>query len=484
MKKTQIILAALAAISTAHFASAQTSVVITGSTAFRASASNAIRNVFTASGNSLTGYAYSGTSFTGATYQTFVGNISGMSNPVTVKTQWTGAVAGINAVSNQATVNVSVLPDTQPISSGGTSGASITSNVSAKADIGFADNLQSSTAFTTNALAQEKVGIIPFAWVAGKDAIPGITNITHQMARSLLTNGVVRASQFTGVATDSQTIYAGGRDNLSGTRVTTLAELGYGTQNGVTQFKPATFGTGTSANVVSTIDIQTLNGNNGETSGGTLANYARYTTNTASDVFNGVQDNPAFIIYVGEADSYAAVYGVGGGVTGNGAGNGRYLTYNGVKAFDGVAKSPASVTTTAGSPILTGLTDTTGVIAGQIVSGNNIAGGSVVVSTTSTTITLDKNVLAGGTTTNARIGALIASVVREGAYPFWNYEYVNYLASRVNSASGTEPIKSKGVFKNLLAGRVSGFDYGFSGLADDASFKVARGEDGGVLTAK
>ncbi len=497
MKNTQIALAALAAISSVHYASAQTTIVLTGSSAFRAAAVNGVLEVFNTAGNSLSGYGYNGTSFTGATYHIFKGNIAGMSNPVTVKTNWTGSARGVNAVSNAATVNINTLLDATATSPTGTSGASTASLTTAnKADIGFADNLQTSTVYQTNpygATNETKVGIVPFAWVIGQNGDANITSISTQTAKTLLSGGFTTASQFTGNASHTQRIFLGGRDDDSGTRITTLAETGYGVQTPVTQYRPITFGSGGTANKLATINLTLSSGNSGESSGGTLLNYARYETSNVTDAsgLSGLSNGSmSFVIYVGETDSYGAVFGVGGGNVGNSAGNGRYLSFNGVNPFTGIAKRPASTETTINSPTINVPVGTvTGLIAGQIVSGTGIAGGSIIVSTkpaatapvtTLDQITLDKNstvtqtVAGTNDAKNVQIGALVPAAIKNGAYPFWNYEYIGNLTLTAN----------KQIFRDALVNSVTNVTFGFSGLADDNSFRYTRGEDGGILVSK
>jgi hypothetical protein len=479
MTKRSILMASAAALSMVQVASAaDITIRITGSSAFRASTSNAILGIMTFP-NAGMGYGYNGTNFTGATTQIFKGSVAGITGTVTVKTRWTGSVQGIRDVALDQ--NISVYETTY----GGTTPVTLTStgvpnypgdrNVNEHADIVLADNTQGSTTTISPAIdVFNKVGIVPFAFVASRNVPAAVTNITAQQHKALVNVGSVPASLFTGVLTDTIPVYAVGRDTGSGTRLTALAETGYGTQSRVTQFVAG--GTGTNGAVandtVTTIAATANEGNEGETSGGTLANYLRWNTSNVADNFFGIPARPiSFIGYLGETDSYAAVYGIGSSATSANAANARYLTYNGVAGFGGVASRQA-ITTTSGNATVT-VPSTAGIIPGQIVSGTGVGPGAVVVSVNSaTSLTLDKNSTATGTASNGQIGALLPARVRNGQYTFWNFEYLGYKTSTY--APNTDGSR----FATALTTRIRDVDYSFSGLADDTSMKVTRETDG------
>lgn len=477
--KTTILAAGIAALALVQSASADVTIHLTGSSAFRAATSNGILNIMTFPGGGQ-GYAYDGASFTGATYQIFKGVVSGIPGVTTVKTQWSGSVEGIRDVS--AGNNISFLIDAQTVSTGGTSGASTAAaNLAAEpAEVALADNTQNSTAFKTPAINTVfKVGIVPFAFVAGQNTPATFTNLTAQLEKAIVGSGFILTSLITGNAADTTRIYAMGRYPGSGTRLTTLAEIGYGTLTPVTQYHPVT----KTGNTINNIDITAAGlsnaGDDGETSGGSLADILRLNSTSVTDNFDGTGPQSIGIIsYLGENDSYRAVFGIGGS-SGTGAGNARYLSYNGVSAFGGVASKPATVATTLNNPVVTlPAGGTAGIIAGQVITGTGIAPGSIVVSINAAAnqLTLDKNATATGSATNAQIGALLPTVVRQGAYSFWNYEYISWKSAVVSG--------DKATFATALKNRILNFDYGFSGLADDASFQVFRDVDGGVIQHK
>src|SRR5262245_53252449 len=123
--------ASLVAVVFAQSAFADVTIRITGSSAFRAATHTAIKNLMDLSGTN-NDYAYNGTNFTVANFAIFRGTIQGIPGTVTIKTSWSGSVAGVRDL---VTSNpVSFLPDATGVSAAGTSGASTTSNESSVPD--------------------------------------------------------------------------------------------------------------------------------------------------------------------------------------------------------------------------------------------------------------------------------------------------------------------------------------------------------------
>ncbi len=489
MKKTYILAASIAALSMIQDASAATGIRLTGSTAFRSATVNAIKNVMTFSGNGE-GYGYVGTSFTGAASHIFIGKIPSVSatEVFTIKTNWSGSGAGIRDVS--VPNNLPFIADGTTVSPSGT--PNLATSVSEAPEIAMSDNKQSSTTFLTpNLNIAFKVGIIPFAYVASKDTPAGVTNMTAQNFKALYNTGRIAVSFFTNNPADTQYIYAVGRDPFSGTRLDSLAEPGYGTQNVVRQYKPTLSTTAGSLNTVLSIAQYPPTasvpdaGNDGESSGGTVGKFLRYTTMNVTDTARGTTAPTSFIGYVGEADSYTAVFDAFTSLTGADQGNARYLSFNGVAGYGGTAKKPATVSVTNGSPVVGlvagALNDTTGLVVGQVISGNGIAPGASILSINAgaNTITLDRNsTVTDGALAGVVIGALLPSTVRNGTYTFWNYEQMLWKSSVI----GTSGFKFSGA--TAIKNRILNFDYSFAGLADDASMTVSRDEDGGFLSQK
>src|SRR4249919_2553174 len=143
MKTLKISMAALVAVACASVAQAQTTVRITGSTAYRTQTHNAIRNIYDAGFT----YGYTGASFGGAQQAIFHGTIGGQT--VHIKTAWSGAEGGMQTVAGS--VSIAFLPDSTSTSTGGTSGATVATPGNggdvAVPDVGMADQFQSSSAF-------------------------------------------------------------------------------------------------------------------------------------------------------------------------------------------------------------------------------------------------------------------------------------------------------------------------------------------------
>ena len=256
---------------------ADVTINITGATAFRSAASTAIKNSFTS-----VNYAYNGTSFTGATYQIFKGSFPGVSGNTTIRTNWSGSVEGIRDLSQQN--SISFLPTSTTMSSAGTANATTSGLESAVAALAFSDIYAASTPYDNGSVEGTVAGIIAFRFVANPTANGTLTNITAQQFRNLATNGNTPASLFTGNASHTTPVYLTGRNDGSGTRVSVLAETGYGYSQLLQQYKGTTSGSGSSivlsalqlwptadgTNVSNIYNTDTA-GNGGYFSGGTVA---------------------------------------------------------------------------------------------------------------------------------------------------------------------------------------------------------------------
>ena len=294
-------------------ASAQTTIVMTGSTAFRSQTHAGILAAMDAA--PAPQFKFTGGTLGSANAAVFVGNCLG--NPVIIKCSWSGSSGGIQTTSATApALTVGTLDTTGVAVSPGTSGATDPRNPKInplRPDIAMGDSTQSSTPFrgvvatnpsptppgvtgntyvtlldatinstsaNPNAVhgAPSAVGIVPFRWVVSKSGPAGL-NMTNQFAQALYnTVGAAPLALLTGLAADEgTTVYATGRDPDSGTRVIVLAEARVATpvvQNTITA------AAGAMTNVVLSSALNNppgLNGyaiaagDNGESSGGTLA---------------------------------------------------------------------------------------------------------------------------------------------------------------------------------------------------------------------
>ena len=331
MKMTKTALAALIAFAFAGIASAQTTVRITGSTAFRAATATAIGNIL----NPGYTYGYIGANLNGANQSTFVGTTKTGNISVIIKCSFAGSVGGVQTIAQQSPVVTTANPyisETNALTATGlvlTAGTA-TFDSPANADIAMSDTYQSSTAFTGtgyNTLADTVVGVVPFVWTKGAHSdtavaasLATVTNITPLLARAILTGGAP-LSMFTGTVADSTVyVYAMGRDEDSGTRLTTFAESGFGVFGSPIQYE-ATIASG-AINSIAAYHAQTVlgisysAGHSGYSSGGTLA--TTLNTPVAAAARDALNSKFALFAYFGVNDAN----GVNGGANN--------LTYNGV----------------------------------------------------------------------------------------------------------------------------------------------------------
>ena len=235
MKLKNSLLLAAATFVAASSANAQTVIDITGSTAGRSAVHNAIRTVL-----SNETFAYNGANFNGASKVIFKGDISG--TPVIIRTSWSGSAAGVRDVAqNNSSVWFPVTTiDTISLNNTAVSMANSSANtVQDTPEIAYSDVFQSSTIYGSPTLTDDKAGIIPFKFYASADAPATLTNISSLQARSLFGSGYIPLAVLSGNSTDQATyIYATGRDPESGTRITGMAEVGYGVFGAVQHYQP------------------------------------------------------------------------------------------------------------------------------------------------------------------------------------------------------------------------------------------------------
>jgi len=222
--------------------------------------------------------------------------------PVTVRMFWSGSAAGVRDISNAPQLNNSYIAADYATAGQNNSAPLAAASDETVSEIGFSDVFQTSTAFTTNTLASEvQVAVLPFVFMKNDGAPAGLTNMTPALFAALYGGlGELRLSMFTGLpADDSHTVYAGGRNDESGTRITSLANCYYPLSLGVNQYT----GSGDPATL-------TFVGNSGYSSGGDVATLLSSTTSAGTSL----------VAYVGITD--------GGTAAGSGAG---YLKFNGVE---------------------------------------------------------------------------------------------------------------------------------------------------------
>ena len=368
---------AIAALCLGSAAQAQTVYFrITGSTAFKAQVHLAIMHALGSSdGASLPAgsiYAYSGSAggLGSANVAVFSGSMSinSVSTPVIIKTSWSGSEAGIQSVAYDSGNGLAVnyLYDPSPTgdsthtaaSSSGTPGAPDVSTSSTHQDFTISDacmsdTLQSTSQFfggntvgghtyaSLSGVNASSIGITYFAFFGTPQAkADGITNITAEQALTLFTGGKLPLSFL--VPTTTQTtaqVFAFGRNPDSGTRLTTMGEIGNGNLGTVKQYYPYdSTSTQINGNIhttwsyVALVPPSTVNGiqvpqsNGGYSSGGNLAksldgNDSSFRTTSTSGPVQPA--GSCGICYASISD---------GGNLGNDLGT--QLNYNGVAAID------------------------------------------------------------------------------------------------------------------------------------------------------
>jgi hypothetical protein len=274
MKISKSLLAGLMVVGFAAAASAQTDVYICGSTAFRASVTKAIQDVFILSSGTCN-VAWDGGGSSNPLYKASTAIMTGTynGNAVFVHTYWTGSAAGLTdlSVPNQIT---KWMPDTvftgaaaAAIKASGTSGINISGTYTAVSAYptatmsdSFYDSIGKSIAsegatgrtyqtdinnLDNNGFLEEAgtdgetvVGVVPFLWVSGvqTSGTSPFTNMTQQAAAQLQNVGYISVSQM-GITSDTNDFcFLIGRNEDSGTRIGAEAEAQLGTTLGTASF--------------------------------------------------------------------------------------------------------------------------------------------------------------------------------------------------------------------------------------------------------
>jgi hypothetical protein len=320
MKSLKLLMAGLLGLCSTGIVRAQTVIHITGSTAFRNATVTAITHILKPGFT----YGYAGTSFTGANQHIFTGTTISNNIPVIIKTSWSGAVGGMQTVSQQLPIST-WLTNTTPQSTTGTPSAPAVYDPPAVPDVGMDDGVQATTPFPTPALLAQNVGAVCFKWVRNVGSPLTLTNMTPFLAQALWQNGSLPLALFTGLNSDETTlVFALGRDPDSGTRKTAFAESGIGVFNTVIQYAP----TNSSGNIVDRNNAgpitgqkpwpaETVNGiffdigNGGYSSGGDVA-AALKTSGSLAGV------GGYYLSYLGLSDANTAIAGGASEMTWNG----------------------------------------------------------------------------------------------------------------------------------------------------------------------
>ena len=315
-------------------AGADTVIHITGSTAFRASTITAIENIM-GGGNFKAAFEGPGQNYKEATYVVIQGTVPSVPSGgvVTVKCSWAGSVAGIKALvqnlditltpASRGWMSITNLPSTNTIVSETPASFVLDTGTfpgeTLKADVTTSDSTQASTFFTTTTLAETRVAVVPFEWVANNGSPATLNNISALQAQALFSGGMP-LFQFTTNPADTIAVYGMGRDFGSGERLSCLAETGVGIFGAAYHIFPTISGTaGAAGSLIRTLKLwpaQTVLGQpfaigySGYAGGGALADaLATPGSSTAATPSgaDGVLFGPGWLIgYLGRNDAARA----------------------------------------------------------------------------------------------------------------------------------------------------------------------------------
>jgi hypothetical protein len=338
-------------------ASAQTTeITITGATAFRQATMQAIYDAYTSVGALGASFNvchdFNGNNLSqliASNRAVFSGTFPGITGTTVIRTSFNGSTEGLNAIAGNNN------PTFLTIGALGTPGAVIRGATTSPTEtlrpkFSFSDVYQSTSPvdnIVLNPVGSSAVGVVTFCMIANEGAPADLTNVTIQQARALWANGIQPLSLFTGDPSDTDYVFATGRNDGSGTRSAYLTEWTFGVANLVNQYTAVNGGT--SGNTITKItlvpangigtgafstnrtsDSSTLWGNTAPGNGGYSSSSALRTlmglTSANVTVYDGVNQEPALeganihlITWLSSADSKNAAD--------NGA---KILAYNGV----------------------------------------------------------------------------------------------------------------------------------------------------------
>jgi len=439
MKRHFLPIAAAAFAAALSSSNAQTVIRIVASNGDRTATQTAISKILAPgwSFNGINGYTTSSGTLATATAANF-GAWNGAYNgsPVIIKVSFAGALAGIAAIAGNT--------DQRFVPTNGTNDGAVVNPLTTatfetgKADFGFSTNFQSTSPFNGvfqgvnyAPVIEEVVGVSPLGFYASPGFPASGANITTQLAQLLYTSGSVTLAQFTGdFANDvNKIVYGLGRNTDAGQRFGAHTEIGLGTTKNVLVWFPTVSGRTTTSGI---------------TYGGTASSHQLWPVN---------QQQGTFAVPLGSGGySSGALLAENLTVTlGPDAFKNKYFDD---ELNDFTFQYPNAIA---------------GYYVGYLTPGdanNRVLGANNVVPPANRGIALKYN---GVDLTDAN--------VRSGKYTAWLYNRI------LKPQSGLAGLKL--TFANALRDQIRNVDAPFGGgLFDDASFKVFRSTDGGLVTPK
>ena len=439
MKRHFLPIAAAAFAAALSAAPAQTVVRIVASNGDRTATQTAISKLLAPGWtfNGTIGYTTSSASLgtaTGANFGAWNGAYNG--SPLVIKVSYSGALAGIAAVAGNT--------DQRFVPTNGTNDGTVVNPLTTatfelgKADFGFSTNFQSTSPFNGvfqgvnyAPVIEEVVGVSPLGFYASPGFPSSGANITTQLAQLLYSSGSVTLAQFTGDFTNdaSKIVYGLGRNTDAGQRFGAHTEIGLGTTKNVLVWFPSVSGRITTSGI---------------TYGGTAASHQLWPVN---------QQQGTFPVPLGSG----------------GYSSGALLAENLTVTLGPDAFKNKYFDDELGDFTFQYPDATAGYYIGYLTPGdanNRVLGANNVVPPANRGIALKYN---GVELTDAN--------VRSGKYTAWLYNRI------LKPQSGLTGLKL--TFANALRDQIRNVDAPFGGgLFDDASFKVFRSTDGGLVTPK
>jgi hypothetical protein len=258
------------ALAVTSSAMAQTTITVTGATAFRQATVRAIYHAYNSVSPGLNGLANASFNvaydFTGnnlaqliaSNKAIFRGTFPGISGTTVIQTSFNGSAEGLRAIAGS---NFPTFLTTAAVTNSGSfQGATLSPTETKRPKFSFSDVYQSSTPVDNEVLnpaGASAVGVVTFAMIANEGAPANWTNVTFQQARALWEQGIQRLSLFTGDPNDTTYVFATGRNDGSGTRASYLSEWQYGVAERVNQYITTT---NSSASAVTAITLVPVDG--------------------------------------------------------------------------------------------------------------------------------------------------------------------------------------------------------------------------------
>jgi hypothetical protein len=246
MNIRNILTGSIALATLATTVKADVEVRITGATAFRTAAINALKAQFDIGGSYTFAHNRSAGSVNSADRVTFKGTFPGVTGVTTVRVSHNGSVEGVRAIAQPGpTTNPLFITDAALASPGGDLGEAANENANVTGDtvqqvakFAYSDVRQSNTPVSSPTLspANPRVGVTLFTMVGNEGVPAGLTNVTFQQFKALFKQGSLPMSVFTGDAADTDLVYAMGRNDGSGTRTAYMAESQLGITTTVNQY--------------------------------------------------------------------------------------------------------------------------------------------------------------------------------------------------------------------------------------------------------